>query len=73
MKKGRRRGRKWSWEGVLAKLTRFKSQALLFNGVLAGKPGQGNVKLHFSADCNYPSYFSLFRSAVQIASVTLKR
>lgn len=76
MKKGWRRRRerwkKWRWEGGLARVTCFKSLASLFNGVLGGKPGQGNVKLYFSADCNYPRYFSLFRSAVQIASVTLK-
>lgn len=53
-------------------MTRFKTLASLCNGVLGGKPGQGNVKLYFSADCNYPCYFSLFGSAVQIASVTMK-
>lgn len=51
-------------------MTCFKSLALLFNRVLARNPGQGNGKLYFSADCNYPRYFYLFRSAVQIASVS---
>lgn len=54
-------------------MTCFKSLASLFNRVLGGKPGQGHVKLYFSADCNYPRSSSFFGTAVQIASVTLKR
>lgn len=42
-----RGGRKWRWEGVLAKVTRFKSPASLFNGVLEGKPGQGQRQAAF--------------------------
>lgn len=50
---GGERWRKWRGEGWLARVTCFKSLASLFNGLLGGKPGQGNVKLYFSAHCNY--------------------
>lgn len=40
--------------GGLARVTCFKSLVSLFNGVLGGKPGQGNVTLRLCTGCNYP-------------------